>query len=277
VNKDATTLCRQIKGATHTASHFMAHMENDEGSNDFVDTAFLGNRGLSQLKPEDYRPPSITKSEFLQMGRDWIDAMGGQFQGDERCGCEPRHSGWSGQIHAAVQTQVQRPRDPGVATGFGLNTVTITVADGKGTYSGDATLNYQDPVASWDGGPITESTKASGAASVAVELQVDVDAAGKYNIRLTYPSGDIGGLVIGTMADTYCSTRYGTCSTQNQPVYMPKPPSFVGAPAGSTPFTGTLTDPEQIDGSLAWTTGAEDSSFGRAQNAVTVRLWRSPP
>jgi hypothetical protein len=277
LNKDATTLCRQIKGATRTASRFMGHMENDEGSTDFVDTSFLGNRGLSEVKPADYKPPSISKSEFLQMGRDWVDAMGGQFQGDESCGCEPRHSGWSGQIHTAVQTDVQRPRSTGVATGRGVNTVTITVVDGKGTYTGNATLNYQDPVASWDGAPITEATEASGNGTVPVELQVDVDAAGSYSIRLTYPSGDAESLVIGTMTDTYCSTRNGTCSTTNQPVYMPKPPGAIGALAGSTSFTGPLTDPARIQSSQAWSGGSLTSSFGKVQNVVTVDLWRSPP
>jgi hypothetical protein len=277
VNKDATTLCRQIKTATGTASHFMAHMENDEGSTDFVDTSFLGNRGLSDVKPADYKPPSIAKSEFLQMGRDWVDAMGGQFQGDASCGCEPRHSGWSGQIHTAVQTDVQRPREPGVATGRGVNTVTITVVDGKGTYTGDATLNYQDPVASWDGAPITEATTASGSGTVPVELQVDVDAAGQFSITLTYPSGDIDSVVIGTMKDTYCSTRYGTCSTQNTPVHMPLPPAAIGAGTGATPFAGTLTDPAHIKGSQAWSGGSLTSAFGKVQNTVTFDLWRSPP
>jgi hypothetical protein len=274
LNKDATTLCRQIKRATGTASHFLAHMVNDGGVGpDFVNTAFLGNRGLKN--PGKLLPPSIEHPQFLQMGNDWIDAMGGQFQGDDSCGCEPRHSGWSGQIHAAVQTDVKRARDPGVATGFALSTVTITVADGKGTYNGEATLNYQDPVASWDGGPITEATQASGTATVPVELQVDVDTAGNYNIRLTFPSGDIESLVIGAKTDTYCSTRYGTCNTQNQPVLMPPPPSSMGAPAD--PFIGKLTDADHIQGSQTWTTGTEDSSFGRAQNIITLNLWRAPP
>ncbi len=277
LNKDPATLCRQIKGATRTAERFMAHMENDEGFSDFVDTSFLGNRGLGELKPEDYRPPSIGKGQFLQMGRDWVDAMGGSFQGDESCGCEPRHSGWSGEIHIGVQTQVQRQRDSGVATGWSLDTVNIAVTDGRGTYSGKATLTYQDPEASWDGAPITEATEASGKGAVAVELEVDVDAAGKYTIRLTYPSGDIASVEIGTMTDTFCSTRFGTCNTQTRPVFMPQPPSPVGAPGGATPLTGTVTNPDRIQGSLAWATGSEDSAFGRIQNVVTVDLWRAPP
>lgn len=276
LNKDATTLCRQIKGALQTASRFMGHMENDEGSTDFVDTSFLGNRALGDLKPSEYKPPSIAKSQFLQLGRDWVDAMGGKFQGDASCGCEPTHSGWSGQIDVAMQTDLQRPRVPGEAIGRGLKTITITVTDGKGTYTGEASLRYDDPIASWDGGPIVESTKASGSATVPVELQVEVDDAGKYTILLTYPARDIEGLVIGTMTDTYCSTRYGTCSTQNSLVFMPKPPP-AGAFGASNLFTGTLTDHEHIRGALAWGGGAKNSAFGKVQNAVTVNLWRSPP
>jgi hypothetical protein len=61
VNKDATTLCKQIKGATNTADVFMSHMEDDEGLTDFVDTAFLGNRAIGSFSPEEYKPPSIRR------------------------------------------------------------------------------------------------------------------------------------------------------------------------------------------------------------------------
>ena len=215
VNKDATTLCKQIKGATNTADVFMSHMEDDEGLTDFVDTAFLGNRAIGSFSPEEYKPPSIPKAQFLQMGRAWIDAMGGRFQGDVSCGCEAKHSGWSGQIHSAQQTDVKRPRATGVATGRSVATVIVTVADGKGKYRGDFTLHYQDPEASWDGAPITESTEGSGDGIVPVELAVDLTGGvgGSYTVSLAYPSEQIDQKIIGTQADTYCSTRYGTCNT----------------------------------------------------------------
>jgi hypothetical protein len=85
VNKDATTLCKQFKRATSSAQHFIGHLEDDNGGNAFTKTAFSGNRGINGLAP---KPPSISHAALIQMGREWIDAMGGEFKGDEGCGCE---------------------------------------------------------------------------------------------------------------------------------------------------------------------------------------------
>jgi hypothetical protein len=151
----------------------------------------------------------------------------------------------------------------------------VTVADGKGKYRGDFTLHYQDPEASWDGAPITESTEGSGDGIVPVELEVDLTGGvgGSYTVSLAYPSEQIDQKIIGTQADTYCSTRYGTCNTTTQSVFMPHSP---GAPPGLLPLTGTLTDPDHIKGSWMWSGGDEASSFGKVQNVVTIDLWRMP-
>lgn len=85
IHKDATALCKQFKRSTGSAEHFIGHLEDDNGGNAFTKTAFLGNRGISGLAP---KPPSISHPTLIRMGREWINAMGGQFKGDEGCGCE---------------------------------------------------------------------------------------------------------------------------------------------------------------------------------------------
>jgi len=94
VGKDATSLCKQIKRATHNAPDFLGHLKDDNGGNNFSGTAFRGDRGLD---PEVYEipraPPSISHAAFMRLGQDWVDAMGGSFQGDESCGCEVRLEG----------------------------------------------------------------------------------------------------------------------------------------------------------------------------------------
>ena len=90
VDKDAPTLCKQIRGATHTASDFLGHLEDDNGGNNFSQTAFNGDRGLDRdrypnVQPE---PPRISKEQLMQLAQDWLDAMDGSFHGDESCGCE---------------------------------------------------------------------------------------------------------------------------------------------------------------------------------------------
>lgn len=89
VDKDAPTLCKQIKRSSHTAQDFLGHLKDDNGGNNFSGTAFNGDRGLD---PETFDipavPPSISHAALMRLGQDWVDAMGGSFQGDETCGCE---------------------------------------------------------------------------------------------------------------------------------------------------------------------------------------------
>lgn len=94
VGKDAPTLCKQFKRASGSADHFLGHLKDDNGGNNFGGTAFKGDRGLD---PEMFdippAPPSISHPALMRLGQDWIDAMGGSFKGDERCGCEVRIKG----------------------------------------------------------------------------------------------------------------------------------------------------------------------------------------
>ncbi len=89
VDKDATVLCRQIKRASQDAEHLIGHMTDDNGGNNFTATAYNGDRGLD---PDRYgnvppAPPSISHQAFIQLGRKWVAAMGGELAGDESCGC----------------------------------------------------------------------------------------------------------------------------------------------------------------------------------------------
>ncbi|HTL49871.1 MAG TPA: hypothetical protein VL219_04350 [Steroidobacteraceae bacterium] len=114
VGKDAPTLCKQIKRSTQTAEHFVGHLEDDNGGNNFGGTAFKGDRGLD---PDVYdtapAPPSISHAALMGLGHDWINAMGGAFQGDETCGCELTLEGEFAQDGVTAVT--------GAAYGVGMN------------------------------------------------------------------------------------------------------------------------------------------------------------
>ena len=108
VDKDATTLCRQIKRATGSADGFLGHLKYDAGGfANFAGTAYYGNRGLDEADLEGFnvslQPPSVPHAQVMKLGQDWINAMGGKFQGDLSCGCELTHPLWSGQIHYTEQ------------------------------------------------------------------------------------------------------------------------------------------------------------------------------
>lgn len=95
VGKDAPTLCKQIRGILHNAKDFMGHIKDDNGGNNFAGTAFNGDRGLDRkMFPEKEVPtqkPHISHAALMKLGQDWVDAMGGEFKGDQSCGCEPEH------------------------------------------------------------------------------------------------------------------------------------------------------------------------------------------
>lgn len=95
VGKDAPKLCKQFKSATGSAEHFLGHLKDDNGGNNFSGTAFNGGCGLDpvmfkkDLEIEKIcRPPSIGHQALFNLGESWVKAMGGKFQGDESCGCE---------------------------------------------------------------------------------------------------------------------------------------------------------------------------------------------
>lgn len=91
VNKDAKTLCEMMKKAfnafPHPGTQFEFHILEDNGKTDFQMIAFAGTRGVSDRPPEPIE--GLTLGGFFDQAIAWVDAMGGEFKGDERCGCEP--------------------------------------------------------------------------------------------------------------------------------------------------------------------------------------------
>ena len=95
LGKDAPTLCKQIRDILHNAKDFLGHIKDDNGGNNFADTAFNGDRGLDRTmyseKEVPTQKPRITHAALMKLGHDWVDSMGGEFKGDKSCGCEPAH------------------------------------------------------------------------------------------------------------------------------------------------------------------------------------------
>lgn len=140
IGKDAPTLCKQIRGVLHTAETFLGHIKNDNGHNNFADTAFNGDRGLDrEMFPETEVPtekPHITHQELLKLGQDWVDSMGGEFQGDESCGCEP--------VHYSIRVSTKNEINVGPVSSTSIMQpvdVPITFND-DGTFSGDSAAKF---------------------------------------------------------------------------------------------------------------------------------------
>ena len=93
--KNTTALCKMMKQQFASAGSFMDHMIRDRSNIPFTDVAFAGTMGLNEeglqratVKVPD-PPTSMGKFQMVQYAQGWVDAMGGEFQGDDRCGCEP--------------------------------------------------------------------------------------------------------------------------------------------------------------------------------------------
>jgi hypothetical protein len=93
VGKDDTTLCKQMKFMFKRAypgggeESFIGHMEHDNGLIQFIETGFIGKKGMTDKDVKAEPPPGWTQAKMVQLSKNWVEAMGGRFHGDEDCGC----------------------------------------------------------------------------------------------------------------------------------------------------------------------------------------------
>jgi hypothetical protein len=287
VDKDATTLCRQIKRATGTADKFLGHVKYDEGGfANFSGTSFYGNRGLSEEDLEGFnvkiQPPSITHAAVLKLGQDWVNAMGGKFQGDVSCGCELTHDKWSGQIHYSEEfSGDQGNTDLLVWSNRSLATVTVTVTNGSGSSHSHneekSEIEYRHYVALNGARSIQKESNQSHQLSSddTAPITVDVRVYEQNGVFEVVPTQDENvapvprKVIIGK--DNWSSCDRNGCKTQDKDIYSygaPWPPISVGGKLGS--------DPNHVQGSLM----LRKENLGNLHNGVHVQkvtfdLWRS--
>jgi hypothetical protein len=278
VDKDATTLCRQIKRATGNADHFLGHLENDNGGNAFALTAFKGNRGLD---PDRYplivpKVPKISHETMMQMGRDWVAAMGGSFKGDEGCGCEFRHAKWSGRVEYTVDMASPELHDDQVtSSGRRFSQTIYTFTDGVGTATASASVTSHSEMRRGvvDNGArsfikdTSYDNNGSGGRTFPATVEVTIRENGEYSID----PGITGSQEIGTSTSIAC--RYNRdggaqCDTQTLPLY---PEQWI---AGD--LSGVSSDPNHVQGSKTKQDAVgSGSSQGVNIRTLTWDLWRS--
>jgi hypothetical protein len=246
VNKDATTLCKQIKRTSHDAADFIGHLTDDNGGNNFTGTSYNGDRALDhdQFGEIPAAPPSISHEALLQLGKNWVTAMGGEFKGDESCGCEYKHTNWSGQIHFTLdikgdegQTELQ---DWSYRT---FRHVTITLKDGVGRAASRAEVKNhglnRHRVAQGGGKVSLEKDNSAdengtviGASDATVQVQVG-EKGGSYQIAASWTP------VTGNLLSVSCNRE--TCTTTDLPLY-----TVLDA---QTAISGTVNDTDHLQGS----------------------------
>lgn len=164
VGKDAKTLCKQMHEAEQTGAEFMKHLSTDK----LIAVAFIGTRALTEKDREDEKvaieKPPVGKDEFLRLAQTWLDATGGDFKGEEDCGCEPQHY--------AVRVSYKRDVKMGIVTGtnqMGPVDVPIKFHD-DGTFDGQQTVYFN--------GNVT-ALVCTGTSTASMTLKVSGDVSGQ--------------------------------------------------------------------------------------------------
>lgn len=135
VNKDATTLCKMMKRAFVRGLDFEFHILDDNGKTNFQGMAFLGTRGLPDVEPDPIR--GINLGQFFNQAKDWVEAMGGEFEGDEKCGCQPLR--YAIQVYYSANVRIGGVLQT-IAT-MGPVNIPITFHDDR-SFEGEGTLPF---------------------------------------------------------------------------------------------------------------------------------------
>jgi hypothetical protein len=270
VDKDPTTLCIQVKAATKDADHLMGHLKNDNGGTNFSETAFLGTRGLDEDRYLDKDsptyvaplPPSITHDAVMQMAQNWIAAMGGKFQGDETCGCELKHSKWSGQIHYMIDEKGDDGHnDLQDWSNHQLIKTVITVKDGFGiaNFYQDEKHVGENRQRALRGGAIvfikesSQNSEGSGSGSSAAKVEVQFTPDQKhYSVSPSWID-----VIIGKSHSTLCE-RDSCRASRDVDIHTP---SWVS-------ISGDVIDPNHLKGSSS----DRKQDLGRSHTGVRTEV-----
>lgn len=145
VGKDAVELCKQMK-VLGQAEDFIDHITRDRGKTPFIETAFEGMRGFNAEGIEFYEalydkkpvpePPAISHAGLIDQAKAWVDALGGEFQGDLGCGCEPQQ--YAIQIDESYTAEFNPPKARFTWDGSSQALIPIRFND-DGTFTGELT------------------------------------------------------------------------------------------------------------------------------------------
>ena len=291
VDKDATTLCRQIKRSTGSAEHFLGHLKDDNGGNAFGKTAFNGDRGLD---PDIYGPdengrafveadpPSargLTHDELMRRGQDWVAAMGGSFKGDEGCGCEYRHAGWSGQIRYTRESKGDEGHNEQQDwNNYEFVQIILTFKDGVGTATTHGEHKQYRENRRWIVRNNTASlifdnsqdSRGSVGGTTKATLDVRVAPNGMYSAVLSYVPP------VGTSQATNCWGESDTNRQAGRVGCTTKKSTWGVGDNGRMSIAEKPTDPNRLHGSRT----ERREEVGHSLKGVTIEtttwdLWRS--
>jgi len=139
-NKDAKTLCKQMREVFQQGVDFIGHLIDDNGNSKFTEVAFHGTRALNERgrglvdNYHDEPPQNMSHGKLIDLGFGWVDSTGGEFKGDVECGCEPQKYA----VRVSYDQQIATPMFHGVKK-MGPIDIPITFHD-DGSFEGEQTV-----------------------------------------------------------------------------------------------------------------------------------------
>lgn len=183
VGKDAKTLCEMMRTSFMHGLDFEMHMFDDNGKTNFQGVAFKGSRGIPDLPLEPI--DTATLPQFFGQAQAWVHAMGDEFVGDIRCGCEPVHFAVRVFYHANINMGGTLQQ----LTEMGPVDVPITFHDDK-TYEGTGTLPLAGAGSVDNGRCVSQS---GGSMTIKVSGKaVEDESKNEMHIELTNTGSDSG-------------------------------------------------------------------------------------
>lgn len=257
VGKTSRELCIQFKTFFPSGpDRFVAHIEHEPLSPQFIKAAFNGDRALSdaatEIRKDEFplipfvvaKPPG-TLADLVAQATAWGTAIGrpGGWTPSPGCGCEIRNRGWVGTVSAHARID---PWNDGVLD----ETLTATIL-----FELDPTMNTkEDPAQYWKAtaGTIrwnaTATGRCTGSFSGTTPLPAGFDPGDLPTLRLSPQASSVHYTVsVGPWLDMYYPLRSFTCA--DAPPLPARQPQLVANWWLQDPAGGVLSlDTEHMDG-----------------------------
>ena len=170
VAKTDLEICSLMKEDFLTAANFMDHIIRDGGGTRFIAAAFVGERGLDAAGQAIYEgetgktfraePPPVLRAQFIQQAQDWATAatQGGQFVGDEDCGCVADKL----DVHFRSSLTIVTPRVTSTITGEGSTVLKLVKGFSDPNWSVSTGAQAQIDTIIWSGMSVSKPAGCDG-------------------------------------------------------------------------------------------------------------------
>jgi hypothetical protein len=264
VGRNARDLCIQFKQFAPAGADFVAHIEHEPGSPQFIKTAFDGHRALNTLGAVTYEdlmgraptpePPPGTLQQLVAQARDWVNAIGAGWTEAPDCGCEVSGA-WYGTIKATGV--FENAGLPGTMRVTSSATVVLERVETPTWSSGRRVQTYRATggTARWDA-LLTGQCRGNAGGSMPLDT-LDVDGNPMAELRLE----DVGNGAVsyqpttGSWPERWSPTFNVQCNFSGSVITLQTTNLLPTWWHYNIPDYPTSTDPDRLKGTYRWAPG----------------------